>query len=496
DDDDDGKNKRGKEKRKKCDFPKQVRPLIDPSGYIYEAVPSNRVEGATAVVYYAVTEGQDAMWDAENYDQVNPQITGADGMYQWDVPEGLWQVRVQKEGYQNNHSDWLPVPPPQLDVNIPLVRNKQPGVKSAHAYEDAVAVRFDSYMLPDSLTTKLITVTENGAAVAGTITLTDEEAAPDGATYASQIRFVPTKAFTATQVTLFISGQVVNYAGIEMDEPYEAILPIEREVKDLVADQTVRVMYGSTGVLHVKGTPAAAAAGKTVAVECASGFFASALQTTVVLNQNGEADVTVQGDLPGTEYVTFSMDDPELTATTRVKVVTQSAFVIDAPEASVPTGTEVDKATSVTLTCSTDGATIYYTLDGSDPLTSGTRILYDGTPIVINAETTLTAVAVVDGRGQSEVVTYHYTVKLGTAITDVNVSNITVTPVRVHDSFEVTGLDGTFSLSVYSVTGQMLMRHNQVTSGQKVNATALPTGLYLVEVNAGATYFTQRIIKE
>ena len=486
-------------------FPRPAQVHLDPSGYIYEAVPSNRVEGATAVVYYKdsvldqsgnKTGELDVMWDADTYGQVNPQITGADGKYQWDVPQGWWLVRVQKDGYQNNHSDWLPVPPPQLDVNIPLVRNKQPGVKSAHAYEDAVTVRFDSYMLPDSLTTKLITVTENGAAVAGTITLTDEEAAPDGATYASQIRFVPTKAFTATQVTLFISGQVVNYAGSERDEPYEAVLPIEKEVKELEADKIVKVEYQSAGVIRVKGTPAAAAAGKTVAVECASGFFASALQTTVVLNQNGEADVTVQGDLPGTEYVTFSMDDPELTATTRVKVVTPSAFVVEAPEASIPTDTEVEKGTSVTLSCQTEGAKIYYTLDGSNPLTSDTRILYDGTPIVINAETTLTAVAVVEGKGESEVVIYHYTVKLGTAITDVTGSNITVTPVRVHDSFEVNGVDGTFSVSVYSMTGKRLMLLGQVTSGQKVKATALQTGVYLVVVNGENAYFTQRIIKE
>ena len=478
-------------------FSKSARVLIDPSGYIYEAVPSNRVEGATAAIYYAVSEGQDALWDAENYDQVNPQITGADGMYQWDVPEGLWQVRVQKEGYENNMTDWLPVPPPQLDVNIPLVRNKLPGVKSAHAYEDAVTIRFDSYMLPDSLTTKLITVTENGAAVAGTITLTDEEAAPDGATYASQIRFVPTTPFTATQVTLFISGQVVNYAGIEMDEPYEAVLPIEKELKKLVADETVDVEYGSTAVLHVKGTPAAAAAGKTVSVKCASGIITSVAQSSVVLNADGEADVTVQGDLRGTDYVTFTIEDPELTASTTVKVVAKPEdFVVESPEASIPTDTEVERATSVTLSCQTEGATIYYTLDGSSPLDSDTRILYDGTPIVISTETTLTAIAVVDGKGESEVVVFHYTVKVGTQIANLGSCNGKVTPVRVHDSFEVTGLDGTFSLSVYSATGQLLMRHNQVTSGQKVNATALPTGLYLVEVNAGATYFTQRIIKD
>ena len=486
-------------------FPHPAQVHLDPSGYIYEAVPSNRVEGATAVVYYKdyildeednITGELDVMWDADTYGQVNPQITGADGMYQWDVPEGWWQVRVQKEGWQNNTSAWLPVPPPQLDVNIPLVRNKQPGVKSAHAYEDAVTVRFDSYMLPDSLTTKLITVTENGVVVAGTITLTDEEAAPDGATYASQIRFVPTKAFTATQVTLFISGQVVNYAGIEMDEPYEAVLPIEREVKGLEADKIVKVEYQSAGVIRVKGTPAAAAAGKTVTVKCMSGIITSVAQSSIVLNANGEAEVTVQGDLRGTDYVTFTMEDPELAASTTVKVVAQSAFVIEAPEASIPTDTEVERATSVTLSCPTEGAKIYYTLDGSNPLTSDTRILYDGTPIFISAETTLTAVAVVEGKGESEVVIYHYTVKLGTAITDVNVSNITVTPVRVHDSFAVNGVDGTFSVSVYSMTGKRLMWLGQVTSGQKVKATALQTGVYLVVVSGEDAYFTQRIIKE
>ena len=477
-------------------FPNPATVCLDPSGFIYEAVLSNRVEGATVTIYYAVSENQDAMWDAENYGQINPQITGADGEYQWDVPEGSWQVRVQKEGYQTATTDWLPVPPPQLDVNIPLVRNKRPEVKSAHAYEDAVTVKFDSYMKPDSLTTKLITVTENGAAVAGTITLTNEEEAPDGATYASQIRFEPTTAFTATEVTLYISGQVVNYAGIELDEPYEAVLPIEREVKSLVADETVKVEYGGTAKLHVKGTPAAAAAGKTVTVECASGIFASVAQSSVVLNADGEAVVTVQGELLGTEYITFAMEDPELTAGTEVKVVTDIDYVLEAPVASIPTETDVDAATPVTLSCPMDDAKIYYTLDGSSPRNSETRVLYDGTPIVINAETTLMTVAAYEGKGQSAVVTYHYTIKVSTAITDVINSNITVTPVRVHDSFEVNGVDGTFSVSVYSMTGKRLMLLGQVTSGQKVKATALQTGVYLVVVNGEDAYFTQRIIKE
>ena len=508
DDDDDDDNKKirrtNKRTRPPYRFPKSATPHIDPSGYIYEAVPSNRVEGATAVLYYKdnmldengnSTDGTDVMWDAENYGQINPQITGADGMYQWDVPQGLWQVRVSKDGYENNNSDWLPVPPPQLDVNIPLVRNRLPKVESAHAYENAVAVRFDSYMLPEYLNTELITVTENGADVAGTIELTDEEAAPDSAKYASKLRFVPSKAFTAKEVTLHISGQVQSYSGIEMDEPYEVTLPIERELKKLVADAKVKVEYQNTGIIHVKGEPAAAAAGKTVTIQCASGIITSATQTSVVLNENGEAEVTVNGDLPGTDYVRFTFEETELTASTTVKVVLELDVHVDVPEASVASETEVEKGTQVSLSCKTEGAKIYYTLDGSSPLSSDTRILYDA-PVVINEETTLTAVAVLDDKGVSEAVVFHYTVKVDDAITNVTGNGSMVTPVRVHDSFVVTGADGVFSVSVYSVTGKLQMRVEQVVSGQRVNASALPTGVHLVVVNSDTTSFAQRIIKE
>jgi hypothetical protein len=469
-------------------------------------VPSNRVEGATATIYYQdnMLDGNgnnigvsDVMWDAEIIGQVNPQITGSDGMYQWDVPEGLWQVRVQKDGYVNNQSDWLPVPPPQLDVNIPLFRNRLPKVETAHAYVDAVAVKFDSYMIPGYLNTDQITVSQNGAAVDGTVSLTDEEAANDTTTYASRIRFVPAMPFTANEVTLHISGQVQSYAGIEMDEPYEVTLPIEREVKNLVADKKVHVYYGGTALLHVKGEPAAAAAGKTLTVRCESGMIVSATQSAVVLNEAGEATVTIQGHLPGTDYVTLTMDEEELTASSKVRVFTETSdFLVEAPEASVPSETEVEKGTPITLTCNTKDAKIYYTLDGSNPYNSGTRILYDGAPVVINEETTLTVVAVVEGQGASEVVLFHYTVQLNTRVAEVNSNDIRVTPVHVRDAFEVTGADGNFCVSVYSMTGKLLLRLNQVNSGQKVNVNALPMGVYLVVVNGEEANLTQHIIKE
>lgn len=89
-------------------LPMEKHVAIDPSGYVYEAVPSNRLEGVRAEVYYRgypldeygvpSEEPVDILWDAENYDQVNPQYTDAEGRYHWDVPIGLWLVKYSKGG--------------------------------------------------------------------------------------------------------------------------------------------------------------------------------------------------------------------------------------------------------------------------------------------------------------------------------------------------------------------------------------------------------------
>ncbi len=47
---------------------------IDPSGYVYEAVSTNRLEGVKTTVYYKEEESDEEgiLWDAEEYNQENP----------------------------------------------------------------------------------------------------------------------------------------------------------------------------------------------------------------------------------------------------------------------------------------------------------------------------------------------------------------------------------------------------------------------------------------
>ena len=79
---------------------------------------------------------------------------------------------------------------------------------------------------------------------------------------------------------------------------------------------------------------------------------------------------------------------------------------VGAVTASTPSGT-VTAGTAIALSSATEGATIYYTTDGTEP-TLGSTIYAD--PIVIDKPTTIKAIAVADGLENSDVQTYSYTV--------------------------------------------------------------------------------------
>ena len=246
------------------DFPGNfdpVTPILDPSGYVYEAVNDNRVEGVQATIYYkgtrltegGLTEEVDVLWDAENYDQQNPLYTDAQGMYQWDVPQGLWQVRFEKEGYEPTQSDWLPVPPPQLEVNIPIVQLRQPEVLNAEAYTDAINITFDKFMLPDLLTADNIVVSDGIQVIAGSLTLLNEKKSPvegaDSIAYASRVRFVPEGGeFTAAQVTLTVSNRVRSYADVAMSETYQQTFLFDQLIPLLPAEAPVASVPAGTGL--------------------------------------------------------------------------------------------------------------------------------------------------------------------------------------------------------------------------------------------------------
>lgn len=183
---------------------------IDPSGYVYEAVVSNRVEGVTATVYYQNDEGYPVLWEAEEYDEINPQSTDVLGQYGWDVPSGHWKVRFEKEGFEAVETAWLPVPPPQTEVNVGMVCLQAPEIVFAVLHGDSMEFEFSRYMEPESVQGAILV---NGNSV-NVQPLNAENAADDPARLLAS-RFLVSGMADSEKAALTVTDQAVSYAGVQ-----------------------------------------------------------------------------------------------------------------------------------------------------------------------------------------------------------------------------------------------------------------------------------------
>ena len=117
--------------------------VIDPSGYVFDKDTSERINGAKVTAYWIPYDDSDdfysnkpndneygTIWNGLDYEQNNPLITDEEGRYSWDVPEGWWRIKCEKEGYETSWTEWMTVPPIQTDVNIALSKISNGNVES------------------------------------------------------------------------------------------------------------------------------------------------------------------------------------------------------------------------------------------------------------------------------------------------------------------------------------------------------------------------------
>lgn len=488
------------------EFPNNnIEPYIDPSGYVYEAISSNRLQGVTATAFYKEyvedmygdLHENIVKWDAQAYAQENPLFTDEFGMYAWDVPQGLWQVKFEKEGYETTYSEWLPVPPPQLDVNIGMKQNRQPEVKMAHAYEDAVEVEFDKYMMPELLTTDNIIVMQGNKQVAGAVELINEEISCEGSdeTFASKIRFNAPAPFTEQEVTLIVNNRVKSYAGIRMQDNFQQTFAVEKEVKQIVCDSLTVIAYGQEASLIVSVLPAAASCGKTLTVQTSSSMILGIESDQIVIDQNGKAEICFTGYLPGVAGLTFSIEGTDKTASAIVKVI-QPSTGIAVPKASILSGSVIAKGTSVALSCATADATIYYTLDGSCPCDEDSRLVYTG-PIIVDRDLTIKAMAIGPDGKESEIAEFSYYVEDSGIENIFEDSTIQIYPSPVKDYLTVNARGQKLQvITLTSMNGMKTIFDNLSSEQTSIDVRALPSGPYVIEVITDSKRVNQIVIKK
>ena len=482
--------------------------MIDPSGYVYEGVMTNRVEGVTATIFYK--ENVEDMygdlhenivkWDAAEYAQENPLFTDEYGMYAWDVPQGLWQVKFEKEGYETTYSEWLPVPPPQLDINIAMTQNRQPEVKTARAYEDAVEVEFDKYMMPELLNTENIIVMQAGKPVDGSIVLLNEEARYEGEaeTFASKVRFNAAQPFSGQEITLLVNNRVKSYAGIRMQDNYQQEFTVEKEIKQILSDSLMVVEYGDIQSFIVSVLPAYASAGKTLTVNSSSPLILEVETKEVTIDNTGKAEIIVSGELPGTAALTFSIEGTDKNAVTIVNVVQNAIKTVALPIASIASGSVVEKGTEISLSCSTKGSTIYYTLDGSCPCDdTPARKVYDGSPIIITQSVTIKAMATAPDMYDSEIAEFTYIVKDGEDIEELYLDpKVQIYPLPIKDVLNVkTGGNTIKYVSLTAINGVMSIMEKCDAQQAVLDVSSLPSGVYIINVATDDNVYSSIVVK-
>ena len=104
--------------------------LIDPDGYVFDknewesqGVTQRLASVAVTCEYSDTIEGEWKTWEAWAYDeQVNPQVTGADGYYAFFVPPGTYRIMAQRPSYLPFTSSDIVVVDAPADLNIPLLQ--------------------------------------------------------------------------------------------------------------------------------------------------------------------------------------------------------------------------------------------------------------------------------------------------------------------------------------------------------------------------------------
>ncbi len=388
---------------------------MDPSGIVYEAVESNLLSGVTATCF-DVTNG--TVWDGAPFGETNPQVTGPEGFYAWDVPVGDWRVDFYKEGYEKASTPVVTVPPPQMGLKTGMIAKEAPKIAAVHAYPDYVEFVFTQYMR---------TVDQLSIPSGYTAEWVDPEPIFDGCKtcFATVLHLIPdAPAALGSKVELKLGGAknyadkpLSTYAGTLTVEPRPAsmLLNYEDQIALFLSEEPAPRVTAQ--ILDADGKPLQ---GLTVRADGYSDLLASVKAVRAVTDENGVAVFEIKALLPGMTELTLSVEGTSLSETLPLRIEVESNQVArptatvgetvigaGAPKDNYLT---VDEGAVLTLSCATEGTVIYYTLNDTCPCQdTANRVAYTA-PIPLTESGYYRISAYKPGMEYSERLNLHITV--------------------------------------------------------------------------------------
>lgn len=148
---------------------------------------------------------------------------------------------------------------------------------------------------------------------------------------------------------------------------------------------------------------------------------------------------------------------------------------------------------SVEITCATDGATIYYTLDGTEPGTTTSTLVYGNAFVHPDEEFTIMAMGYKIDMMSSPVVTYHY-IPVGINEHKINVSvypNPTTGQFRIQNSeFRIQ------SVEVYDVFGKLISSTEVNDNDVTIDVSNYNNGVYFTRIRTENGTVTKKVVKQ
>ena len=325
--------------------------IIDPSGYIYEAVPENRVEGAQMTIYYKASEDADdvtaVLWGAEPYYQGNPIMTDAEGRYAWDVPEGWWQVVAEKDGYETTKSEWLKVPPARTEENLELVSTEAPMIAPMELSSNKMKVQFDKYVKVDTVTDRIsLRSDDEDVAISSITAVNPATRGEDTVATTFEVTFENALDASKTYDASFADG-IESYAGINMGAGAAIGVKVTGIVTGLEVQETMLLEKGKEYIYEVTVTADKNLEGRKISVTSSDESIVKATES-VWTDANGKASIVVEGCGVGTVQLTFAVDDTTVSKTANATVFMDTAVMEEVQENSgvvIPEGGDITGGT-------------------------------------------------------------------------------------------------------------------------------------------------------
>ena len=152
---------------------------------------------------------------------------------------------------------------------------------------------------------------------------------------------------------------------------------------------------------------------------------------------------------------------------------------------------EYENSVEVSISCATADATIYYTLDGTEPDEDATEYT---APFTLTATTTVKAIAVKTGMINSEVAIITYEVTTGIYDVQQNVS-IYPNPTTSDVTLDLSGLNAR-TVELFSMNGQLLNTVVPTTETMTLSLSQYANGIYFVRIHSDKGVTTQKIVKK